>query len=941
MTADATHNQSSMPFAALEKKWQQFWKENKTFEVKEDKARPKYYVLDMFPYPSGAGLHVGHPLGYIASDVLTRTKRLQGFNVLHPMGYDAFGLPAEQYAIQTGKHPALTTKENIKRYREQLDAIGFSFDWSREVVTCDPNYYKHTQSVFIDLFESWYNKDPKVNRARPISELVGIFEMLGSAGVAGVSEQHPSFDGAQWKKFSDQEKSAILMHYRLAYQSEASVNWCPNLGTVLANDEIQDGRSVRGGHPVEQKKMMQWHLRITAYAERLLEGHSEIDWPSAVIDMQRNWIGKSQGAEVYFPIEGKSEQRLKVFTTRPDTIFGCTFMVIAPEHPLASSLTSVQQQKPVEEFLARMKSKTERDRQENILAADGVFTGSYCIHPFSNQKIPIYMGEYVLNTYGSGAIMAVPGHDERDHRFAKKHGLTIVSILKGIDVQEKSADEKEGILDGSDFLNGLGVEQALKSAIKKLEEKGLGCGKVQYRLRDAIFGRQRYWGEPIPVYYENGIAKTLPKNKLPLILPEVDKYLPTSTGEPPLARAKDWTYEGHPLEYSTMPGFAGSCAYFLRYMDSKNETQLVESSKSSYWRQVDFYLGGSEHATGHLLYARFWNQFLFDCGVVKDKEPFKKLFNQGMILGRSQFVYRHKDTKKFVSFDRLGEFGGEDHFTRIHADVKMVSNDVLDTNQFCAWREEFKGAKFELNSAGQYICGSAIEKMSKSFYNVFNPDDIIAEYGADAFRLYEMFLGPLDQAKPWNMNGIEGVFRFLNKLWRYWHKDGEWSNPQWDKDENSANPEELKVLHTLIKKCQTDIETMSINTMVSSFMIAGQELMKLGCYKESIWSPFLILLSPFAPHLTEEMWFSMGNKTSISFATYPVLNEAYLVSKIATYAVSFNGKTRFTVDLSRELDAVAVESHVRSMEQTSKWCEGKSIVKVIVVAGKIVNIVLK
>ena len=923
------------PYQALERKWQKFWKENKTFEVKEDLAKPKYYVLDMFPYPSGAGLHVGHPLGYIASDVLTRTKRLMGFNVLHPMGYDAFGLPAEQYAIQTGQHPATTTKENIKRYREQLDAIGFSFDWSREVVTCDPAYYKHTQSVFIDLFESWYDVDPRIDKARPIAELVKRFETSG--------DMQGRFTAEEWKQFDEKKKAEVLMNYRLAYQSEASVNWCPALGTVLANDEIQDGRSVRGGHLVEQKKMMQWHLRITAYAERLLAGHQEIEWPSAVIDMQRNWIGKSQGAEINFKLESGTaiERNLKVFTTRPDTIFGCTFMVIAPEHPLVNDLVTDSQKDSVGKFQERMKSKTERDRQENILAADGVFTGSFAIHPFFKEKIPVYIGEYVLASYGSGAIMAVPGHDERDHRFAKKHGLEIVSILKDVNVAEKAFEDKGGILANSSFLNDLSIEKATTAIISKLESEGIGQGKIQYRLRDAIFGRQRYWGEPIPVYFENGIAKTLPKSELPLVLPEVDKYLPTTSGEPPLARAVSWTYQNKfSLEYSTMPGFAGSCAYYLRYMDSKNETELVSKDKADYWGQVDFYLGGSEHATGHLLYARFWNHFLFDLGFVKQKEPFKKLYNQGMILGRSQFVYRHKDNQKYVSFDKLHKFGGETNFTRIHVDVKFVKNDILDLEKFKNWRAEFSSAQFELNDQNEYVCGSAIEKMSKSFYNVFNPDDIITDYGTDAFRLYEMFLGPLDQAKPWNMNGIEGVFRFLNKLWRYWHRDGELQVPAWEEG-STGTADELKVLHTLIKKCQTDIEIFSLNTMVSSFMIAGQELIKLQCHKKSIWGPYIILLSPFAPHLAEEMWSSMGHTTSISFAAYPKLVEEYLVSKIATYAVSFNGKTRFTVELPTEMDAAAVEEKVKSMEQTIKWCEGKSIVKMIVVPGKIVNIVLK
>ncbi|MDH4468253.1 MAG: leucine--tRNA ligase [Bacteriovoracaceae bacterium] len=912
------------PFSKWEQKWQKFWKENKTFEVTEDKNKPKYYILDMFPYPSGAGLHVGHPLGYIASDVLARTKRLQGYNVLHPMGYDAFGLPAEQYAIQTGQHPAITTKENRERYRAQLDAIGFSFDWSREVVTCDPEYYHHTQSVFIDLFESWYDNDPKVNKARPIVELVKRFEA----------------QDLNWKNYSEKEKSDILMNYRLAYLSEASVNWCPHLGTVLANDEIQDGRSVRGGHPVEQKKMWQWHLRMTAYAERLLNGLTEIDWPQAVIDMQRNWIGKSVGAEIDFAIDGNAALKLKIFTTRPDTIFGCTFMVIAPEHTNAKDLVKAEQQKAVDDFLLIMKSKTERDRQENIMAAQGIFTGSYAIHPFLKTKIPIYMGEYVLATYGTGAIMAVPGHDERDYRFAKKHGLKIVSILKDVDVSEVASESKEGILSNSDFLNGLPVSEAISKVIAKLEELKVGVGKTQFRLRDAIFGRQRYWGEPIPVYFENGIPKTIPKDELPLVLPDVDKYLPTSTGEPPLARAKNWKYQDKfPIEYSTMPGFAGSCAYFLRYMDPKNKNTLVDKSKADYWGQVDFYLGGSEHATGHLLYSRFWNHFLFDLGKISHREPFKKLFNQGMILGRSQFVYRQVDSGKYVSFDRLKDFGGEGKFTKIHVDVKFVKNDILDIEKFKNWREEYNSAEFILGDHGQYVCGSAIEKMSKSFYNVFNPDDIISEYGADAFRMYEMFLGPLEQAKPWNMNGIEGVFRFLNKLWRFWHQDGELTTPKWSSA--PATEEELKALHTLIKKCMSDIEILSINTMVSSFMIAGQELMKLECDKKDIWEKFLILLSPFAPHFCEEIWSTMGKVGSISFAKFPELNESFLVSKVSTYAISFNGKTRFTVDFPTEMAATDVEAKVKAMDQTTKWCEGKNIVKVIVVPGKIVNLVLK
>lgn len=917
-------------FRSIEKRWQSYWAENNTFKAKEDASKPKFYVLDMFPYPSGAGLHVGHPLGYISSDIFSRYKRLKGYNVLHPMGYDAFGLPAEQYAIQTGQHPEVTTMHNIARYREQLDRIGFSYDWDREVKTCDPAFYKWTQWAFLKMFDSYYCNSCK--KAMPISNLIYAFEQNGTAGVNASCTEELHFTAEQWKSYSEQEKSKILMNYRIAYQGETYVNWCPKLGTVLANDEVKEGLSVRGGFPVEQKKMLQWQLRVSAYAERLIEGLDSLEWSDSLKEMQRNWIGRSYGTEVLFKVlSGDKEKDVTVFTTRVDTIFGVTFMVLAPESDLVADLVTEDRKEEVAAYVASVKKKTERERISETKTVTGVFSGAYGINPLSGERIPVWISEYVLSGYGTGAIMAVPAHDGRDYAFAKKFGLPIVPIIEGCDVSEQSFDAKYGKLCNSGFLNGMEVEDAIPAAMDYVEKKGLGHRKVNYRLRDAIFSRQRYWGEPFPIYYKDGIPVPLPYSELPMTLPEISDFRPTETGEPPLARAKDWTYQGYPLETSTMPGFAGSSAYYLRYMDPHNEEALVGEKANRYWRNVDLYVGGTEHATGHLIYSRFWNKFLYDLGYVCEPEPFKKLINQGMIQGRSNFVYRIIGTNKFVSFGLKDKY----ETTEIHVDINIVRNDRLDIEAFKASRQEYADAEFILEN-GEYVCGWAVEKMSKSMFNVVNPDDICDSYGADTLRLYEMFLGPIEQSKPWDTKGIDGVNRFLRKFWRLFYNGESLAI-----SDETPTPDELKVLHRLIGKEQSDIEAFSFNTTISAFMIAVNELSDMKCSKRAILEPMVILLSPFSPHIAEELWHNIGNTGSVADAVFPEYIEAYTVESNATYAVSFNGKTRFTVDLPKALGKDEVEAQVRAMEQTRKYIGEKTVVKVIVVPGKIVNIVIK
>ena len=921
-------------FKDIETRWQESWRKQELYKVSEDTSRPPYYVLDMFPYPSGAGLHVGHPLGYIASDIFSRYKRLRGFNVLHPMGYDAFGLPAEQYAIQTGQHPAKTTEVNTARYREQLDKIGFSYDWSREVKTCDPEYYKWTQWAFTELFQSYY--DNKSAKAKPIAELIAHFELHGTAGLDVAQGEELSFDATQWQQMTKAEQSATLMNYRLAYLGDTMVNWCAALGTVLANDEVSEGLSVRGGHPVEQKLMRQWCLRVSAYAERLLNSLDSLEWTEALKETQRNWIGRSEGAEVKFPISG-SEELVTVFTTRPDTIYGVSFMVLAPESELVSLLTTESQRVAVDEYLQATKRKTERERIADRRVS-GVFSGSYAINPITGKEIPIWISDYVLAGYGTGAIMAVPAHDSRDFAFARHFDLPIVQVVIPEGEEEsnpsewdESKDSKAGTMVNSDLLNGLSVKEAQAKIKALIAERGLGRVKVNYRLRDAIFSRQRYWGEPFPVYYKDGIAEVLPLEQLPLCLPEVDKFLPTETGEPPLGRAEGWhTAEGYPYELSTMPGFAGSSAYYLRYMDPRNEQALVGKEANEYWRHVDLYIGGTEHATGHLIYSRFWNKFLFDLGAVCEDEPFRRLVNQGMIQGRSNFVYRIKNTNTFVSFGLKDQYDVQP----IHVDVNIVSNDKLDLEAFKAWQPDFHNAEFILED-GQYVCGWAIEKMSKSMHNVVNPDTIIERYGADTLRFYEMFLGPLEQSKPWDTNGIDGVHRFLKKLWNLY-----WSGDNVKVTDEAASKDELKSLHKLIKKVTADIENFSFNTSVSAFMICVNELTSLATNKREILKPLLILLSPYAPHIAEELWHAIGEEGSVVTAEWPELNEAYLVEDNFTYPVSFNGKTRFMLSLPATLTPQEVEAAVLSAPEAEKWLEGKTPRKVIVVPKRIVNIVL-
>ena len=917
---------------AIEKKWQQYWKENKTYKAETDASRPKFYVLDMFPYPSGAGLHVGHPLGYIASDIFSRYKRLRGFNVLHPMGYDAYGLPAEQYAIQTGQHPEVTTMRNIARYREQLDKIGFCYDWDREIKTCDPSYYKWTQWAFKRMFESYY--DRKADKARPISELEARFAAHGSEGVDAACSKELSFTAEEWNAMSDKEKSDTLMNYRIAYLGNTMVNWCPKLGTVLANDEVSEGVSIRGGYPVEQKLMYQWCLRVSAYAERLLEGLERLQWTESLKETQRNWIGRSEGAEMHFAIDG-SDVDLEIFTTRADTVFGVTFMVLAPESKYVDMVTTAEQRQAVESYRETTRHKTERERMIDRKVT-GVFTGAYAINPLSGKKIPVWVSDYVLAGYGTGAIMAVPAHDSRDWAFARHFDLPVVPLIEGADVSEQSFDAKEGRMINSCGpeldLNGMEVKDAIARTKKFIEEKGIGRVKVNYRLRDAIFSRQRYWGEPFPVYYKDGIPHTLDDSELPLQLPEVDKYLPTESGEPPLGRAKNWqTAEGYKLELNTMPGFAGSSAYYLRYMDPHNDKALVSPEANAYWRNVDLYIGGTEHATGHLIYSRFWNKFLYDLGLVVEDEPFRRLINQGMIQGRSNFVYRIKDTNTFVSH------GLKDRYdvTPIHVDVNIVSNDILDTERFKAWRPEFADAEFVLED-GRYVCGYAVEKMSKSMFNVVNPDDIVERYGADTLRLYEMFLGPLEQSKPWDTNGIDGVNRFIKKLWNLFY-----SGDKFLVDQSEPSRESLRSINKLIKKVTSDIETFSYNTSIAAFMICVNELSSQKCHSARVLADLVVALAPFAPHVAEELWHALGNTTSVCDAKWPEADESLLKDDTVNYAVSFNGKTRFTMAMAADADKDTVARAALENSAAARWLEGKQVVKTIVVPGKIVNIVVK
>ena len=916
----------------IESRWQQRWRDDNTYKCDVDTDRKKFYVLDMFPYPSGAGLHVGHPLGYIASDIYSRFKRLQGFNVLHPMGYDAYGLPAEQYAIQTGQHPEVTTRINIERYRNQLDKIGFSYDWSREIRTCDPEYYKWTQWAFIKMFGSYY--DTKLDKAMPIDRLEEYFDEYGSAGCTAAGSKDLDFTAAEWKAMSDKEKSDTLMNYRIAYLGNTMVNWCPKLGTVLANDEVSEGVSIRGGYPVEQKMMYQWCLRVSAYAQRLLDGLERVDWTDSLKETQRNWIGRSEGAEMLFPI-ADSDEVLEIFTTRADTVFGVTFMVLAPESIYVDKVTTPEKRAEVEEYIKSIKHKTERERMIDKKVS-GVFTGSYAINPLTGKKIPVWVSDYVLAGYGTGAIMAVPAHDSRDYAFAKHFDLPVIPLIEGADVSEESFDAKSGkmINSASDELdlNGLEVKDAIAKTKKFIEEKGIGKVKVNYRLRDAIFSRQRYWGEPFPVYYKDGVAHVLDESELPLLLPEIDAYLPTETGEPPLGRAKNWVNkDGYALELCTMPGFAGSSAYYFRYMDPRNHDALVSKEANEYWRSVDLYIGGTEHATGHLIYSRFWNKFLYDLGEVCEDEPFRKLINQGMIQGRSNFVYRIKDSNTFVSCGLKDQYD----VTPIHVDVNIVSNDVLDQEAFRNWRPEFKNAEF-ITEDGKYACGYAVEKMSKSMFNVVNPDDIVERYGADTLRLYEMFLGPLEQSKPWDTNGIDGVNRFIKKLWNLYYK-----GDQLLVDDSEPTADNLKSLHKLIKKVTGDIENFSFNTSIAAFMICVNELASQKCHSRKVLADLLVVLAPFAPHVTEELWNSaIGNETTICDARWPEFNEDYLKESTVNYAVSFNGKTRYNITAAADAGKEEVEKLALENEGAARWLEGKTIRKIIVVPGKIVNIVI-
>ena len=910
-------------FKEIEAKWQKEWKERGVYRVDVDESRPKFYVLDMFPYPSGAGLHVGHPLGYIASDIYSRYKRLCGYNVLHPMGYDAFGLPAEQYAIQTGQHPAVTTEKNIARYREQLDKIGFCYDWEREVRTCEPEYYKWTQWAFLKMFAHYY--DRKEQKAKPIEELVEHFAAHGTEGVDAACTTEMNFTAEQWSAMSEAEREQTLQNYRLAFRADTMVNWCPQLGTVLANDEVKDGLSVRGGFPVEQKRMKQWLLRVTAYAQRMLDGLDSLEWSDSLKEIQRNWIGRSEGAQVFFDAQmaDGSTRKLEIFTTRPDTIFGVTFMVVAPEHEWLADMTTAEQKSAVEEYIEQTKKRSERERIAETKRVSGVFTGAYAVNPFTGKQIPIYASDYVLAGYGTGAIMAVPAHDSRDYAFARHFGLDIIPVVEGGDLAVASYDAKEGAMINSDFLNGTDVKEAIYKMFEEVERRGLGKRLVNYRLRDAIFSRQRYWGEPFPIRYDGDIARPVSESELPVTLPPIENFGPTEQGEPPLARVEGWEYE-----LSTMPGFAGSSAYYLRYMDPRNNEALVSKRANEYWRNVDLYVGGIEHATGHLMYSRFWNMFLYDLGYVCESEPFKKLVNQGMIQGRSNFVYRVVGTNKFVSLNLKGDYQTQE----IHVDVNIVKNDVLDLDAFRAWRPEFKDAEFILEN-GQYICGWAVEKMSKSMYNVVNPDFIVEQYGADTLRMYEMFLGPLEQSKPWDTNGIDGVHKFLRRFWRlFFDRNGEWAVT-----DEQPTEKELKTLHKTIKKIREDIENFSFNTSVAAFMICINELGE--CHKRAILEPLSVLLAPFAPHITEQLWSLMGHTETIFNTAYPVCEEKYLVESSFEYPIMINGKLRCKQVYPLSATPAELQADVVTKEEVQRWLEGATPKKIIVVPGKIINIV--
>ncbi|MDO4217080.1 MAG: leucine--tRNA ligase [Bacteroidales bacterium] len=948
-------------FNEIEPKWQQYWREQKVYRADNDSNKPHFYVLDMFPYPSGAGLHVGHPLGYIASDIYARYKRQRGFNVLHPMGYDAYGLPAEQYAIQTGQHPAKTTEQNIARYREQLDKIGFSFDWDREVRTCDPHYYKWTQWTFIQLFNSYYSNEKQ--QARPIAELIAHLEQQGTEGLDVACSEPMHVTAQEWNAMDETQQQQMLMNYRLAYLADIPVNWCPELGTVLANDEVVNGVSERGGYPVERKLMRQWSLRITAYAQRLVDGLEQVDWTDSLKEIQRNWIGRSEGAAVFFELVGKdgnpTGHRFEIFTTRADTIFGVTFMVLAPEHEMIAEITTDEQRSEVEAYVAWAKNRSERERQAEVKKVSGVFTGAYAINPLTEEKIPIYVSDYVLMGYGTGAIMAVPAHDSRDFAFARHFNLPIrqVVVPTGEDPNQltdpatwtESKDSKSGISVNSGFITGMKVKDAIRTVIGKLGEMKIGYRTINYRLRDAIFSRQRYWGEPFPIYYKNNIPYTIPESCLPLQLPEISEYKPTATGEPPLGHATRWAWDEKnlqvvdntlidnqtvfPLELSTMPGFAGSSGYYLRYMDPTNDEAYFSKKAVDYWQKVDLYIGGAEHGTGHLIYARFWNKFLFDLGLSVQEEPFQKLINQGMIQGRSNFVYRSKSNNNlFISKNIEGREGNTDP---IHVDINIVDNDVLDIEKFRQWRPEFANAEFELED-GKYICGWEVEKMSKSMFNVQNPDDLVARYGADTLRLYEMFLGPVEQAKPWDTNGIEGVFRFIRKLWRLFHDD----NNTFCVVDEPATKAEMKALHTCIKKVTDDIERFSFNTGVSNFMICVNELSSLKCNKRQVLDPLTALIAPFAPHIAEELWHLLGHNDSVTLASYPLCEEQYLVEDSFKYPVSFNGKMRFTVEMPLTATQQDVVEMLHQSSDAQKWMEGKEPKKVIFVPKRIINVVI-
>ncbi|MCF6359720.1 MAG: leucine--tRNA ligase [Cyclobacteriaceae bacterium] len=976
---------SDYNFKEIESKWQQIWSDSQVYKAEIDKKKPKFYALDMFPYPSGSGLHVGHPLGYIATDIVSRFKRLKGFNVLHPMGFDSFGLPAEQYAIQTGQHPAVTTEENIKRYKYQLKNLGFSFDWSKEVQTSSPDFYKWTQWITIKLFNSWY--DFKTDKARPISEIIEILEKEGNGNISSAhSDDTPTINEVAWNEYNETERSEFLLNYRLAYRADTTVNWCPALGTVLSNDEVKDGFSERGGHPVERQVMSQWNMRISAYADRLLSGLDTIDWPEPMKEMQRNWIGKSIGAEFFFEVENSAE-RIHVFTTRIDTIYGVTYVAIAPESDLVETLTTEEQKKEVETYVDIAKNRSERERMSDVKTISGVFTGSYVIHPFSGQKLPIWVADYVLAGYGTGAVMAVPAGDQRDYDFSKYFNLPIPAIVDIANIEEEADPTKEGKMINSGFLNGLTYEDAIATAINKLKELGIGKAKIQYRMRDAIYARQRYWGEPFPVYFKNGIPTPLPLEDLPLELPNIDEYKPTQSGEPPLGRAKDWKYKNqYEYELSTMPGWAGSSWYFFRYMDAHNDKEFVSKEAQNYWQNVDLYIGGSEHATGHLLYSRFWTKFLYDRGLVTVDEPFKKLVNQGMIQGRSSFVYaarttfndihpdfdhvelpeiflskniaeqiqdhkEHVDMREYVmsiidyEIDKLNETHAGLNLTidnidlkaisKIHVDVSFVKNDILDVKAFKNWRPSLKGAIVIPERSGEYICGFEVEKMSKSKYNVVNPDDMIAQFGADTLRLYEMFLGPLEQFKPWNTNGIDGVYKFLRKFWNLAHQGGAFKV-----SEGNPSPDSLKALHKTIKKVEEDIENLSLNTSVSAFMICVNELTAQKCNNRQILEGLTLILSPFAPHITEEIWHKLGNKKSVNKATFPTFNPDYLKEDSYDYPIMVNGKMRAKITFSLDMSNDDMEKAVLANEIIQKWMEGKQPKKVIVVPKKIVNVVV-